>query len=209
MAGPQLVAFVDPMCSWCYGFEPVLEAIHAVHGEALPVRLIMGGLRPGTVAPMSPETKATIREHWSHVEKASGQRFNYSFFDRPGFIYDTEPAARAVVTLRMRDEALALPAFAAVQRAFYADNRDVTNDAVLADIAEELDVPRDDFLAAFHSEEARTETLSDFLIASRTGATGFPTLIAGHADGRPWVLITEGFRPPGEVLNIIEMWRQG
>jgi len=207
MAQPQLIAFVDPMCSWCYGFQPVLAAIRQVHGDGLPVRLIMGGLRPGTSEPMSAETAATIREHWQHVEKASGQSFDFSFFDRPAFIYDTEPAARAVVTVRMRDEALALPYFEAVQRAFYAANQDVTNETVLAAIADSNGMPAEEFIAAFNSEEAQTETMSDFMIAQRVGATGFPTLIAGRGDGTAWTLITEGYQSPARVLDLIEMWR--
>ena len=52
MRQPHLVYFADPMCSWCWGFAPVINAIRGRYGERLPVRLIVGGLRPGTTEPM-------------------------------------------------------------------------------------------------------------------------------------------------------------
>ena len=48
MDGLQLIYFADPMCSWCYGFSPVVRALRPRYAEVLPIRLIMGGLRPGT-----------------------------------------------------------------------------------------------------------------------------------------------------------------
>ena len=40
-----LVYFADPMCSWCYGFSPVIREIADHFGERLPVEVVMGGLR--------------------------------------------------------------------------------------------------------------------------------------------------------------------
>ena len=47
MAGPHLICFADPMCS----SAPVIEAIQQRFGDALPIRLMMGGLSPGTTKP--------------------------------------------------------------------------------------------------------------------------------------------------------------
>jgi len=84
MNRPHLVYFADPMCSWCWGFSPVITAIRQHHGADLPIRLVMGGLRPGTKEPMSEASKREIRGHWEHVEAASGQPFDYGLFDRDG-----------------------------------------------------------------------------------------------------------------------------
>ena len=44
MDGPHLIYFTDPMCSWCYGFSPVIDEIRRAYGDALPIRVVMGGL---------------------------------------------------------------------------------------------------------------------------------------------------------------------
>ena len=127
MDGPHLIYFADPMCSWCYGFSPVIADIRRAFGRALPIRLVMGGLRPGTETPMTDAAKAEVRTHWAHVREASGLPFDGAVLDRPGFIYDTDPAARAVVRVRREDPDLALAYLGRVQRAFYAEGRDVAN----------------------------------------------------------------------------------
>src|SRR5215212_11330318 len=140
MPHPHLIYIADPMCSWCWGFSPVIDAIRARFGDALPIRLILGGLRPGTTEPMHEKAKRTTREHWEHVREASGQPFDFAFFDREGFVYDTEPASRAVVVARRSAWGLAM--LRAVHRAFYAQNRDVTRAEVLADVAAEVGLDR-------------------------------------------------------------------
>ena len=96
MTAPHLIYFADPMCSWCYGFSPVMEDIRRAFGRALPVRLVMGGLRPGTETPMTQEAKDSLRGHWTHITEATGLPFGGAVLDDPGFLYDTDPAARAV-----------------------------------------------------------------------------------------------------------------
>ncbi|MFA5601454.1 MAG: DsbA family protein, partial [Phenylobacterium sp.] len=60
MDGRHLIYFADPMCSWCYGFGPVMDQVAARYGERLPIQLVMGGLRPGTDRPMTPEARAEL-----------------------------------------------------------------------------------------------------------------------------------------------------
>ena len=207
---PHLIYVADPMCSWCWGFSPVIDAVRQRFGEGLPVRLILGGLRPGTTEPLDEPSKRTIREHWEHVREASGQPFDFAFFDRKGFVYDTEPASRAVVVARRGGPDAALSGLEAVQRAFYAENRDVTDAEVLAGIAAaELGIDRSYFLAAFGSEEAQRETWTDFAIAQKAGIRGFPTLLAGAAEGEPYGIVTQGFQPAERILAIVEHWLEG
>ncbi len=67
MSAPHFIYFADPMCSWCYGFVPVMEQI-ATHFEGrLPVRLVMGGLRAGNREPMRDKDRDYIRGAWKAV----------------------------------------------------------------------------------------------------------------------------------------------
>ncbi|HEX2020289.1 MAG TPA: DsbA family protein [Aurantimonas sp.] len=202
---PHLVYFADPMCSWCWGFAPVMEAIAAQHPD-LPVRLVLGGLRPFTETAMDDAAKQRTRQHWEHVAAASGQPFDFRFFERSGFVYDTEPAARAVVTARRLEPGRAFALQYRIARAFYAENSDVTRTETLADLAAEAGFDRAQFLDAFEGEAAKAETLQDFALAQRAGVTGFPTLIAGPQEGGSFLPITVGYQGPEAVLARIGMW---
>jgi len=206
MTTPHLIYFSDPMCSWCYGFSPTIEAIRQTFGRALPIRVVMGGLRPGTETAMTEEAKLEIADHWTHVHEATGLPFDGSGMSAPGFIYDTDPAARAVVVARREGEEMAGAFLARAQKAFYAEGRDVTTEAVLAEIAEEVGLDRDAFLAAWATEEAKQETWRDYAISQRAGVTGFPTLVAGPNAEGVYGVVTRGFAPGDQVVAILREW---
>ena len=209
MPGPHLVYFADPMCSWCWGFSPVITAIAAQFGETLPIRLVLGGLRPGTTEPMDAASRASVREHWEHVHAASGQPFDMGFFARSRFVYDTEPACRAIVVMRRRGMAEALAALRRIHAAFYAEDRDVTDGDTLTDIAAELGFDAAAFRSDFDAETATHETWADFAITQRAGIRGFPTLIAGRGGDDGYAMVTHGFQPAERILPALEGWFAG
>jgi putative protein-disulfide isomerase len=185
-ATKRLVYFADPMCSWCYGFAPAISAIADRFEDRMPLQLVMGGLRAGHTAAMRAQDKDYIRDAWTRVGAATGQPFDFSFLEREGFVYDTEPACRAVVTARRLLPRLALPFMARISQAFYAENRDVTSAEEIAGVAEEAGFDRSVFSEAFLGPDARNATFRDFLTAQELGIRGFPTLIAGsEAKGYP------------------------
>jgi putative protein-disulfide isomerase len=204
-ATKRLVYFADPMCSWCYGFAPAIAAIAERFEERMPLQLVMGGLRAGPTAAMRPEDKDYIRDTWTRVGAATGQPFDFSFLEREGFVYDTEPACRAVVTARRLLPRLELPFMARISQAFYAENRDVTSPEEIAGVAEEAGFDRGQFSAAFLGPDARNATFRDFLTAQELGIRGFPTLIAG-SEAKGYALVTNGYRPLEDVLDPLERW---
>jgi len=202
---PHLLYFADPMCSWCYGFSPVITALADEFRNHLPLRVVMGGLRPGNTQPMRDKDRDYIRSAWTSVAVASGQPFDYSFLDRQTFVYDTEPACRAVVVTRNTAPNSTLTMKSAVSQAFYANNRDVTDIDVLSDIAAEQGQDRDYFKQQMLSPEIRNETFRDFLFSQQSGVEGFPCLLVGNEESG-YVLVTHGFRPLDGLSDAIRNW---
>ncbi len=200
----ELIYVTDPMCSWCYGFSPAMAQVRDAFGERAPLRVLLGGLFPGTEKPLDADGKATVREHWEHVAEATGQEFDYGFFGREGFVYDTEPACRAVVVVRALRPGAEFDYLRAVHAAFYAENRDVTDPAVLAALAEPFGFTADEFTNAFRSQEARKAAWQDFQTARHLGISSFPTLLA--REGSQATLVTMGWRPYEEVERALEVW---
>jgi putative protein-disulfide isomerase len=194
----NLIYVGDAMCSWCYGFAKPLDELLADPQDAAPLQLalVMGGLRPFTTEPIAPERASELAGHWHRVAEASGQPFAqapHTALHLPGFVYDTEPAARATVTVRTLWPQHVWRYFKAVQHAFYAEARNVVDPAVLADIAVELSLPRAEFGKAFASQKMRDLTMQDFQQSQAWGIRGFPTLVAEH--DHHLHLVGSGFMP--------------
>jgi putative protein-disulfide isomerase len=203
-----LVYVADPMCSWCYGFGRELDALRAAldeRGLAVPLNVVLGGLRPYTREPLPAAQRQEIRRHWNQVQQTSGLPFDDRTLMRPDFIYDTEPACRAVVTARSVDRALALPMLHAIQHAFYAEGRDVTQAEVLGDLFATTVLPgpasddaRASFLAAWDTQNAREATRGDFELVQQWGVQGFPLLLL--LAGEHQQLLTYGYSDCATML---------
>lgn len=206
MNSSRLFYFADPMCSWCYGFAPVMDTLRARYGRTLDIRLVMGGLRPGHLAQtMTPAIGRVIRHHWREVGKMTGQPFDEEFFAREGFVYDTEPAAKAVVTMEHLAPASAYDYYHTIQKAFYAQNADITSPDVLASAAAEFSVSAGEFITAWQSEAIRRETWDQFAFSAQMGIRGFPALVM--ETGNSFYLVCRGWQPLEkieETLVLIE-----
>lgn len=208
MDGRRTLYFADPMCSWCWGFSPVIAAVVAACGAAdVPVRLCVGGLRAFESKAMDERSKAYVRHHWEEVERTTGQPFDYRFFERDEFVYDTEPACRAAVAVRNLAPEATFDYFAAVQRAFYAENRDVTRESELAALAEGLGIAASDFSALWNAPEVAESTLADFRLSQGLGISGFPTVLL--QDGSQLSALSVGYRPWADIEPELRDWLAG
>lgn len=204
MAEDLLVYVADPMCSWCYGFGPELDALCERFPQT-PLHIVVGGLRAYNTKPMDAEMAAKLGHHWQEVARQSGLPFSQAMLERPDFVYDTEPACRAVVTVRENAGALALPMMHAVQHAFYADGLDVTRGEVLTDVYAALcaqsgtsEFDPTAFYAAWSSDPMKDTTRDDFALAQEWGIRGFPTLLLVH-DERPHLIAPGYMKAPALI----------
>ncbi len=201
----QIVYVADPMCSWCYGFGPTINTLAKQFEGRMKVWPLMGGLRAGNTEPMSEGDKTYIREAWGNVTTASGKPFNYDFFERDGFIYDTEPVCRAVVTMRYMHEDKALDFMHFLSKAFYADGRDTTNTDELIALAGEFGVDKERFARGIRLPDLATATKHDFETARALGVRGFPALLAGN-DDMGFTLMHNGFTALENISQQFEDW---
>ena len=196
--------FADPMCSWCWGFAPVISAIKETYSEQMKIALMLGGLRPGTVEPMTPQSRAEILHHWQDVHRMTGQAFVFEGAMPEGFVYDTEPPCRAVIAVAGIDPETTFAYFKTVQTAFYAHGQDVTQTETLATLAEQHDIEKSRFLGRFHSEDAHVLTRKHFEVTRQAGVHGFPTVVLQNDAGG--TLLANGYRPLAELQPEIDKW---
>ena len=129
MTESTLWYFADPMCSWCWGFSPVVQRLKEKYLHRMKFALVLGGLRPYTREPITDKLREEILHHWREVMRMTGQAFRFENALPEGFVYDTEPPSRAVVTMGELQPDAVFPFFKSLQQAFYAQGRDSDNRA--------------------------------------------------------------------------------
>ena len=200
----RLLYVMDPMCSWCWGFAPVATALIARARQAgVETRLVVGGLRTGSSA-LDASTRRYILEHWQAVNEATGQPFRFDGAMPDGFVYDTEPACRALVAARSLDSDKVWTLLALIQQAFYQKAEDVTLAPTLVNLAEQAGLDRASFAAAFTGAEQRAATAADFTWVQDLGIAGFPTLLA-ERNGQ-LALLTNGYQSLESLEPLLGRW---
>ena len=201
----RLLYVMDPMCSWCWGFAPIAQAlVEQAHAAGVELHLVVGGLRTGSGAALEPAARRYILEHWQAVAEATGQAFRFEGALPEGFVYDCEPACRAVVAARSLEPECAWALLKLIQQAFYVQGLDVTQTALLVELAEQAGVPRIEFAAAFDSLEQHAATAADFTWVQDLGIAGFPTLLA-ERNGQ-LALLTNGYQPLEPLSDLLGRW---
>lgn len=201
--GEEIIYIGDPMCSWCWGISPELNALnsYAAH-HSIPFSIVMGGLRPGGGQIWDTEFKAFLKHHWQEVNKRSGQPFGYELLKLDNFNYDTEPACRATVTARHISPEKTLSFYELVQHYFYVQSQDPNDTSFYKPICSQLSTDFDRFCKLFISEEMKYETAKDFAQSRQWGVQAFPTVV--YRKDEKLYLIAQGYARFEELKRRIE-----
>ena len=190
---------LDPMCSWCWGFAPVVEAIRDKYTDSYEIGLVMGGLRRAGEMVWDDAAKAYLRSHWHNVAETTGQPFDEILLEKERFNYDTYSACKAVVTVReLLGTEAAFDYLHKIQHAFYAQGIDITNPRLLQGYYEQLFGNSGKFAFFFLSERAEVLTEHDFAKARSIGATAFPSVVMVDEEGH--MVCQKGYQS-AEVLE--------
>ena len=199
---PQLIYFGDPMCSWCYGFSPEFSTALDSLESTVDFQIIMGGLRPYNTKTMT-DLGDFLKEHWQHVEERSGQPFSYEILNDDSFVYDTEPACRAVVVMKKLQPNSTLSFFKKIQHSFYKKNKNTNSVETYLELIEEFGIEKEIFKKEFESDEMKEAVKKEFTYSSEIGVRGFPTVVLQKGD--KFYLISNGYT---SSENIIEHCRK-
>lgn len=194
----------DPMCSWCWGFSPVMEEIRRSYRDRVRIEVWVGGLRPGNTERFDEHKREYILGHWKAVHQRTGQPFNFSFQMGQDFTYDTEPPSRAVLSVRQVQPQEEFPFLQDIHRAFYLYNLDVTKEKVLTDLAGSRGIDTVKFREAFQDIEMKRRVWKEFEECRALGVTGFPTLLGSQGVG--YRVLTQGYQSFQALTPIIESW---
>jgi len=194
----ELIFVVDPMCSWCWGFHPVMDTLRKNHHDQYKFSLIVGGLRSSGQMVWNNESKAFLKTHWDAVAKRTGQPFSPKLLNRTIFDYNTYPACKAIVTVReLWGEEAAFDYLSKIQYAFYAEGKDITSLEVLSSY---ITKNKKEFKDFYLSTRAETLMMNDFDKARVMGANAFPSVV--HIDEEGHMICMKGYRSIEEVLAI-------
>lgn len=205
-----LTYLFDPLCGWCYGASPAIASLLEIGDLAL--ELLPTGLFSGAGA--RPLDEGFAAHAWAadqRIHALTGQVFSEQY--RTGVLadrrqrLDSGPATLALTAVALTAPEREFAALAAIQSARYADGRDITAPATLADVLTGLDLGAAASLLAEGTEElivadaARVERGRQLMAAYR--ANGVPTLLFDDGSHRRKLDSEILFAKPGRLAAVL------
>ncbi|EPE8512754.1 TPA: DsbA family protein [Vibrio alginolyticus] len=171
----RFIYVMDPMCAWCFAFQPELEQFLAQHPTA-EVDWIMGGLAPDNDEPMDDNLKQTISSYWYQIEKVSHVTFNHSYWELNIPYRSTYQACRAVISAENMVESSSENMVKAIQSAYYFEAKNPSLNQTLIDCAKSLNLSESQFALKLKSKEIERQFQDHLHITGRLQVSGFPAL---------------------------------
>ncbi len=171
----RLVYVMDPMCSWCYAFEPELEEFLAKHTSAV-VEFVMGGLAPDSDEPMDENLKQTISSYWYEIQNKTQVTFNHDYWKLNTPYRSTYPACRAVIAAESLKTDSAHKMIKEIQSAYYMEAKNPSLKETLVSCASSIGLDEKKFLKVFESEETEKRLQEHFNKRRALEVRAFPTL---------------------------------
>ncbi|MDN3680684.1 DsbA family protein [Vibrio tapetis subsp. quintayensis] len=170
----KLYYVYDPMCSWCWGYKPVWKQIEQAVQQEVEVQYLLGGLAPDSDIPMPIEMQKQIASYWKKIENYLGTPFNYDFWTNNTPRRSTYPSCRA--TLAARTQGKEIEMLEAIQKAYYLDAKNPSDDQVLIQLADDIGLDSDIFKGEFLSDDIHKRLLSEISVTRSIGGNSFPSL---------------------------------
>ncbi|SDY59251.1 putative protein-disulfide isomerase [Collimonas sp. OK242] len=177
---PVLHYIYDPMCGWCYGAAPLLQAAGEVAG--LRIELHGGGMMTGSNRKqVSTQLRNYVMQHDHRIAAITGQQFGDDYFN--GLLLDTAavldsgPPTTAILAADA-SAGRGLAMLERIQAAHYVQGLRVAETALLRTLATEIGIDAalfDNKFAELGGAATQAHIVASRALLARVGGQGFPT----------------------------------
>lgn len=212
----ELTEFTDPVCTWCWGSEPVLRKLETRFGEQVKISFVMAGLvkditsfydRYNDIGGDPALSNANIAKHWLEASERHGMPvrtagFNLFSRERPS----TYPQNIAYKAAQIQGQMQANRYLRRIREASAAEARLTNTTEVLVELASEvgLDVAR--FLEDFSQGAAQKAFKEDLAMTAHYKAYGYPTFLLRFGEKET---LLRGYKRYEEFKAVIDYLTNG
>jgi putative protein-disulfide isomerase len=177
---------MDPLCGFCYAFEPEMQKIVAAYSNKFVFDVIPGGMIIGKDEGPIGKVAPHIAYGYKDLEKMSTSRFGDKFLNdvlKTGNYYmSSEMPSIAITVFKSMQPQSTLDFAYAVQKMFYYDGISLNEPENYRVLATQFNINADDFIAKLNMPEWKTKTYAQFTQAEKLGVSGYPAIILKRDD---------------------------
>lgn len=212
----EILAFTDPVCTWCWGSEPVLRKLETWYGGQLHIRYVMGGLvedirafydRANDIGGDPERSNASIARHWLEASERHGMPVRVEGFR----LFTAETVSTYPQNIAFKAAELTNPALAArylrrMREASAAEARETGRREVLIELASEVGLDVAAFIGHLNDGSAEKAFREDIETTRRYGVRGFPAFLFRYGERE---LMLRGYQSFSAMQAVIDTLSSG
>jgi len=168
----------DPMCSWCWAFRPVWQALKQSLPLGIEVHNSLGGLAADTAEPMPLALQQKLQSIWHQIQqKVPLTKFNFDFWHLNQPRRSTYPACRAVIAARKQGLEYEEKMILAIQQAYYLKAQNPSDDNTLISLANDIGLNTSEFEKQLNQPETEQQLSQEIAFNQSIQVTSFPSLV--------------------------------
>lgn len=193
----EIVQFSDPICTWCWGMEPVIRKLKARYEDQLKLSFVMGGLVRDIREFSDPQnaiggdidkTNASILAHWqeaSQVHKMPVAKSGFHLFSSE--FPSSYPQNIAFKTAQLQSEKLAQDLIREIRIATALRCEITSKPSVINSLASKVGLDISKFNA--NLKRGEIEFYKDLELTQKYGVRGFPSFLIRDLESGEEVLL--------------------
>lgn len=207
----EIIEFTDPVCTWCWGSEPLLRMLETRYGDQINVKYIMGGLvkdirefydSSNDIGRDPERSNKQIVKHWLEASERHGMPVRSEGFHLFSDEYpSTYPQNVAYKAAQMENQALADKFLRRIREASAAEAKQTNKQEVLVELASEVGLDLAKFLGSISDGTAEAAFKEDLYTTRQYGVTGFPTFLIRYGDKEVLMRSYQGFNAFQSVIR--------
>lgn len=192
MASTKLHYIFDPLCGWCYGAAPLIDAAQGIPDLALILH--GGGIMSGpNRRQIDSQWRSYVMPHDQRIAKLTGQTFGDSYFnqllnDTSAIMDSTPPIAAILAAEELAGCGVAM--LHRIQQAHYIEGRRIADNPVLNELATNIGLERSAFITAFNAALtiSSQHIAESRVLLAKVHGQGFPTWVLEDKRGEMTIL---------------------
>lgn len=212
----EIIQFTDPVCTWCWGSEPIVRTLETRFGSQIKTSYIMGGLVKdifsfydsfNDIGGDPERSNKNIALHWLDASSRHGMPVKaegFKLFSKEN--PSSYPQNIAYKAAQMQDEAKANRFLRRMREASAAEAKVTSTTEVLVELASEAGLDIAQFLDDYTNGKAKAAFEEDLYTTVQQGARGFPTFLIKYGEKS---MMLRGYRRYEDFKSIIRSLSNG
>ncbi len=209
----ELLAFTDPVCTWCWGSEPVLRKLETWYDDSVVIHYVMGGLvedirafydAANDIGGDPEKSNLQIGRHWLEASARHGMPVRIEGFR----LFTAETTSTYPQNIAFKAAELTNPGLAArylrrIREASAAEARETGRLEVLIELASDVGLDVAEFIRHFTDGSAENAFREDLETTRRYRVRGFPTFLLRYGDKELLLRGYQDFRAMRAVIDTL------